>query len=54
VDHHVLHAQRRHLRAEAIVRVPDLHVANDERVLRVGADLVDAFAEVEPVEPLLE
>ena len=41
---------RRQLRAEAVVGVPDLHVADDERMPGVRADAVDAFAEIEAVQ----
>ena len=48
-DLHAVHVDRRRLDAEAVVHLPDPHVANHERVQSIRAEAVDAFAEVEPV-----
>ena len=52
MDRQVLDEQVWHLRPEGVVDVPDLQVADDERVPGVRADAVDALAEVHPVEPV--
>ena len=40
------------LRPERVVQFPDLGAANHERMPLVGADAVDAFADVDAVEPV--
>src|SRR5262249_42167020 len=50
VQRQSFYEQRRYLRPEPVVRVPDLQVADDEGVLRVRADAIDAFTEIDAVE----
>src|SRR5262249_1975348 len=50
VDSHVLHQERRRLRAKGVVDLPYLHITDHERVFLVRADAVDALAEVETIE----
>src|SRR5438874_2631974 len=52
IDEQVFDQQGRRLRAKGVVNLPDLRAPHDQGMPLIGANAVDALAEIDAVEPV--